>query len=217
MSKKHFLRGLRDGIPIGLGYFAVSFGIGISTHNAHLSIFQGFLLSFLNNASSGEYGGITIIAADSGLWAMALMMLVVNARYLLMSCALSQRLSPDTPLPWRLLIAYDLTDEIFGLAIAQPGYLEVWYYFGAMCAAMPGWSIGTVMLFGMFLAIIIPVGKQNRIVLGCIGVSFLCSLLASVLPFTRELSEGMRILVLTIVISAAAAILFPHKEDDLVA
>lgn len=176
MSKKHFLRGLRDGIPIGLGYFAVSFGIGISAHNAHLSIFQGFLLSFLNNASSGEYGGITIIAADSGLWAMALMMLVVNARYLLMSCALSQRLSPDTPLPWRLLIAYDLTDEIFGLAIAQPGYLEVWYYFGTMCAAMPGWSIGTVlgvlmgnlmpvwavsgcsvMLFGMFLAIIIPV------------------------------------------------------------
>ena len=105
MSKKHFLRGLRDGIPIGLGYFAVSFGIGISAHNAHLSIFQGFLLSFLNNASSGEYGGITIIAADSGLWAMALMMLVVNARYMLMSCALSQRLSPDTPLPWRLLIA----------------------------------------------------------------------------------------------------------------
>ena len=153
-----------------------------------------------------------------------------------MSCALSQHLSPDTPLAWRMLIAYDLTDEIFGLAIAQPGYLDVWYYVGAMCAAMPGWSLGTVlgvlmgnlmpawaesgfsvMLFGMFLAIIIPVGKQNRIVLGCIGVSFLYSFLASVLPFTRELSEGMRILILTIVISAAAAILVPHKEDDLVA
>ena len=236
MSKRVFLRGLRDGVPIGLGYLAVSFGIGISAHSAHLSVFQGFLLSFLNNASSGEYGGITIIAADSGLLAMAAMMLVVNARYLLMSCALSQHLSPDTPLAWRMLIAYDLTDEIFGLAIAQPGYLDVWYYVGAMCAAMPGWSIGTVlgvlmgnlmpawaesgfsvMLFGMFLAIIIPVGKQNRIVLGCIGVSFLYSFLASVLPFTRELSEGMRILILTIVISAAAAILFPHKEDDLVA
>ena len=82
----------------------------------------------LSRMLMGSNGGITIIAADSGLWAMALMMLVVNARYLLMSCALSQRLSPDTPLPWRLLIAYDLTDEIFGLAIAQPGYLEVWYY-----------------------------------------------------------------------------------------
>ena len=236
MSKNVFLRGLRDGVPIALGYFAVSFGIGISAHSAHLNVFQGFLLSFLNNASSGEYGGITIIASDSGLIAMAVMMLVVNARYLLMSCALSQRLSPDTPLPWRLLIAYDLTDEIFGLAIAQPGYLEVWYYIGAMCAAIPGWSIGTVlgvlmgnlmpvwavsgfsvMLFGMFLAIIIPVGKQNRIVLGCIAASFFCGWLASVLPLMRGLSEGMRILILTVVLSAAAAILFPHKEDDLVA
>lgn len=236
MSKNVFLRGLRDGVPIGLGYFAVSFGIGISAHSAHLSVFQGFLLSFLNNASSGEYGGITIIASDSGLLAMAVMMLVVNARYLLMSCALSQHLSPDTPLGWRMLLAYDLTDEIFGLAIAQPGYLDVWYYVGAMCAAMPGWSLGTVlgvlmgdlmpvwavsgfsvMLFGMFLAIIIPVGKQNRIVLGCIAASVLCGWLASVLPLTRELSEGMRILILTIVISAIAALLFPHSEEDLVA
>ena len=167
---------------------------------------------------------------------MAVMMLVVNARYLLMSCALSQHLSPDTPLGWRMLLAYDLTDEIFGLAIAQPGYLDVWYYVGAMCAAMPGWSLGTVlgvlmgdlmpvwavsgfsvMLFGMFLAIIIPVGKQNRIVLGCIAASFLCGWLASVLPLTRELSEGMRILILTIVISAIAALLFPHSEENLVA
>ena len=75
MSKRVFLRGLRDGVPIGLGYLAVSFGIGISAHSAHLSVFQGFLLSFLNNASSGEYGGITIIAADSGLLAIAAMML----------------------------------------------------------------------------------------------------------------------------------------------
>lgn len=236
MHQRGFLRGLRDGAPIALGYFAVSFGVGISAHSAHLSIFQGFLLSFLNNASSGEYGGITIIASDSGLLAMAVMMLVVNARYLLMSCALSQHLSPDTPLGWRMLLAYDLTDEIFGLAIAKPGYLDVWYYVGAMCAAMPGWSLGTVlgvlmgdlmpvwavsgfsvMLFGMFLAIIIPVGKQNRIVLGCIAASFLCGWLASVLPLTRELSEGMRILILTIVISAIAALLFPHSEEDLVA
>ena len=227
-SRQVLVNGIRDGIPIGLGYFAVSFSLGIAARKAGLSPFQGFLASLFNNASAGEYAAFTLIAANAGYLQVAIITLIANARYLLMSCALSQRLSPDTPLPWRLLIAYDLTDEIFGLAIAQPGYLEVWYYFGTMCAAMPGWSIGTVlgvlmgnlmpvwavsgcsvMLFGMFLAIIIPVGKQNRIVLGCIGVSFLCSLLASVLPFTR--------LVLTIVISAAAAILFPHKEDDLVA
>ena len=236
MSENHFLRGLRDGFPIGLGYFAVSFGLGISCRAANLTAFQGFWLSFLNNASAGEYGGITIIASDSGFLIMAAMMLVVNARYMLMSCALSQRLSPDTPLVWRMIIGFDLTDELFAIAVARPGDLEVWYYFGAMCAAMPCWSVGTalgvlagsimpewavsgcsVMLYGMFIAIIIPVGKQNRVVLGCIAVSFLCSYLASVLPLTRGLSEGMRILILTVVIAAAAAVLFPHKEDDLVA
>lgn len=232
MSKKQFLKGVRDGIPVGLGYFAVSFGLGIACRAAHLTAFQGFLMSLLNNASAGEYGGITAIAGDVGLLVTALMMLVINARYLLMSCALSQRIAPDTPLRYRLLIAFDLTDELFGLAISWPGYLNVWYYIGAMCAAMPGWSIGTtlgvlmsdvmpvwavsgfsVMLFGMFIAIVIPAGRRDHIVLGCILVSFITSWLCANLPMLRSLSEGMRILLLTIAISAAAAFFFPCKEE----
>lgn len=232
MSKTKFLSGFRDGIPIALGYLAVSFGLGISCRAASLTPFQGFLLSLLNNASAGEYGGITIMAADEGFLVMAAMMLVINARYLLMSCALSQHLSPNTPLGFRLLIGFDMTDELFGIAIAQPGYLNVWYFIGAMCAAIPGWSFGTllgvlcgnlmpqwaasgfsVMLFGMFLAIIIPEGRKNRVVLGFIGVSFLLSYSAAKLPLVCQLSEGMRILLLTVAISAAAAILFPHKEE----
>ena len=233
MSKTKFVSGFRDGIPIALGYLAVSFGLGISCRAAALTPFQGFLLSLLNNASAGEYGGITIMAADEGFLVMAAMMLVINARYLLMSCALSQHLSPNTPLGFRLLIGFDMTDELFGIAIAQPGYLNVWYFIGAMCAAIPGWSFGTllgvlcgnlmpqwaasgfsVMLFGMFLAIIIPEGKKNRVVLGCIAVSFLLAYAATKLPLLCQLSDGMRILLLTVVISAAAAILFPHKEEN---
>ena len=232
MSKFQFVSGFRDGIPIALGYLAVSFGLGISCRAASLTPFQGFLLSLLNNASAGEYGGITIMAADEGFLVMAAMMLVINARYLLMSCALSQHLSPNTPLGFRLLIGFDMTDELFGIAIAQPGYLNVWYFIGAMCAAIPGWSFGTllgvlcgnlmpqwavsgfsVMLFGMFLAIIIPEGRKNRVVLGFIGVSFLLSYAAAKLPLVCQLSDGMRILLLTVAISAAAAILFPHKEE----
>ena len=232
MSKTKFVSGFRDGIPIALGYLAVSFGLGISCRAASLTPFQGFLLSLLNNASAGEYGGITIMAADEGFLVMAAMMLVINARYLLMSCALSQHLSPNTPLGFRLLIGFDMTDELFGIAIAQPGYLNVWYFIGAMCAAIPGWSFGTllgvlcgnlmpqwaasgfsVMLFGMFLAIIIPEGRKNRVVLGFIGGSFLLSYAAAKLPLVCQLSDGMRILLLTVAISAAAAILFPHKEE----
>lgn len=230
MNRQKFLQGLRDGAPVALGYFAVSFSVGISCHAAGLTPLQGFFMSLLNNASAGQYGGITVISEDSGIWMIVLMMLIINARYLLMSCALSQRLSPDTPLVFRMIIGFDVTDELFALAISQPGYLNVWYFIGAMCAALPGWSLGTlvgalagsllpawalggfsVMLYGMFLAIIIPEGKRNRVVLGCVAVSFACSLLAArLLP---ALSEGMRILLLTIVISAAAALLFPRNFD----
>lgn len=229
MNKQKFFQGQRDGIPLGLGYFAVSFSVGISCHAARLTALQSFLMSLLNNASAGEYGGITVISEDAGIWVIVLMTLIVNARYLLMSCALSQRLQPDTPLRLRLLVGFDVTDELFGLAIAQPGALSAWYFFGAMCVALPAWSLGTltgalagsvlpqwamggfsVMLYGMFLAIIVPEGKKNRTVLGCILVSFAASLLAARLLPT--LSEGMRILMLTVVISAAAAALFPHRE-----
>ena len=231
MNRKKFLEGLRDGLPIALGYLAVSFGIGISCHAAGITAFQGFLMSLLNNASAGEYGGITVITENAGVWMMILMTLIINARYMLMSCALSQKLSPDTPLGVRMFIGFDVTDEVFGIAIAQEGILNIWYFVGAMCAAIPGWSLGTlfgalagnvlpvwamngfsVMLYGMFLAIIMPEGKKNRVVLGCIGVSFVLSALAAkLLPM---LSGGMRILLLTIFISAAAAILFPRESPD---
>lgn len=231
MNRKKFLEGLRDGLPIALGYLAVSFGIGISCHAAGITALQGFLMSLFNNASAGEYGGITVITENAGVWMMVLMTLIINARYMLMSCALSQKLSPDTPLGVRMLIGFDVTDEVFGIAIAQEGLLNVWYFIGAMCAALPGWSLGTlfgalagnvlpvwamngfsVMLYGMFLAIIMPEGKKNRVVLGCIGVSFVLSALAAkLLPM---LSGGMRILLLTIFISAAAAILFPRENPE---
>ena len=214
MNRKKFLEGLRDGLPIALGYLAVSFGIGISCHAAGITALQGFLMSLFNNASAGEYGGITVITENSGVWMMVLMTLIINARYLLMSCALSQKLSASTPLGVRMLIGFDVTDELFGIAIAQEGFLNVWYFIGAMCAALPGWAMNgfSVMLYGMFLAIIMPEGKKNRVVLGCIGVSFVLSALAArLLPM---MSSGMRILLLTVFISAAAAILFPRENPD---
>ena len=231
MNKDKFLEGIRDGVPIGLGYFTVSFGVGIACSNIGMNVLQGLCLSFFNNASAGEYGGITVIAEDAGFITLILMTCIINARYLLMSCALSQHLSFDTPLSWRLLIGFDVTDELFGIAIAQPGKLNVWYYLGAMCVALPTWSIGTVvgilagsilpswalsgfsvMLFGMFIAIIIPEGKKNKVVMGCICVSFALSYLASKINPFASLSEGMRVLILTVLISSIAAILFPIEE-----
>ena len=159
------------------------------------------------------------------------MTLVANARYLLMSCALSQKFAPDTPLRHRLLVGFDLTDELFGLAVARPGYLDPWYMYGAMLVALPGWSLGTaigvlvgnilpmraasalsVALYGMFLAIIIPPARKSRVVAGLVGFSFLLSFAASRLPLLTGVSSGTRTIILTVALSALAAVLFPVPQ-----
>lgn len=235
MSKsnaKIFQEGIKDAIPIGLGYFAVAFSLGIAARNAGMNAFQGFLLSFLNNASAGEYAGITVIAANASYIEIAVVTLIANARYLLMSCAMGQRLKPGLSFGHRLLMGYDITDELFGIAIARPGYLEPFYTYGAMLTAIPCWAIGTacgiiagnimparvvsalsVSLFGMFLAIIIPPAKKDKVVAALIILAFAASYASSCLPLISSISEGTRTIVLTVILSAGAAYFFPiHTE-----
>lgn len=140
-----FRKGMKDAIPIGLGYLAVAFSLGIAARNAGMNAFQGFLMSMLNNASAGEYAGITVIAANSPYVEIAIVTLITNARYLLMSCAMGQRLTPGLSFGHRLLMGFDITDELFGIAIARPGYLHPWYTYGAMTVAIPGWAVGTAL------------------------------------------------------------------------
>lgn len=232
MNRKKFLLGLRDGLPVGLGYLTVSFSLGIAAQNIGMDAVQGFLMSLLGIASAGEYAAVTVMAADAGLLTMVVMTLVANARYLLMSCALSQKFSPDTPMRHRFFVGFSVTDELFGLAVAQEGYLNPYYYYGGMLASVPLWCIGTslgivvgnlmparlvsafsVTLFGMFIAIFIPAAKKDRVVLGCVSIGFLLSYLMHTLSVFSFLSEGTVIIVLTVLISAAAALLFPRKEE----
>ena len=231
--RRVFLAGVRDGVPIGLGYLAVAFSLGIAARNAGLNAFQGFLISLLNNASAGEYAAFTVIAADSGFLEMALITLITNARYLLMSCSLSQKFSPDTPLYHRLLVGYDVTDELFGITISRPGCLNPFYTYGAILLAAPAWAFGTafgimagnalplravsalsVALYGMFLAIIIPPARKNKVVAVLIVISFALSFFGSYVPGISALSDGTRTILLTVLISAAAAILFPVKNTQ---
>ena len=231
-SRKVFCEGIRDGVPIALGYFAVSFSLGIAARKAGFTPFQGFLASLLNNASAGEYAAFALIMSGASYFQVAVITLIANARYLLMSCAMSQRFSPDTPMIHRFLVAFDLTDELFGIAIGRPGYLNPYYSYGAFLVALPGWSIGTaagviagnllpgdmvkalsVSLFGMFLAIIIPPARKDKVVLVLIIISFAASYLCSRLPVIRDISSGTRTIILTLIIAGIAAWRFPPQTE----
>ncbi len=231
-SRSIFTEGLRDGVPIAAGYFAVAFSLGITARASGFTAFQGFAASLLTYASAGEYIGFTLYAANATLFQLIVMTVITNARYFLMGLALNQRLPEGSSIGTRLLTGVPITDEIFGITIARPGYVNPIYSLGALAIAAPMWALGTalgitmgnilpgqlvsalsVALFGMFLAVIIPAGRKDRKVAAVIIASFAAGYGIRFLPGLGRLSSGNRTIVLTLVISSAAALLFPVPDD----
>jgi predicted branched-subunit amino acid permease len=227
---KEIREGLRDGLPIGMGYFAVAFSLGITAKLAGLTPIQGFFSSFLNHASAGEYALYTMISEGAAYAEAALLIAVTNIRYLLMGAAFSQKLRPEEPLLSRIAIGFGITDEIFGIGIARKGYVRASYLLSAFLLASLMWASGTacgialgnvlpsgavsalsVAIYGMFLAIIIPPSRKDRIVGVLVILSFVLSYGAS--RMLSSVPGGTRTIVLTVAISAAAALLFPKNEE----
>lgn len=228
-----FISGFIAGIPVGLGYFAVAFSLGIVAKNAGLTPIQGFIASFFNLASAGEYALFNSMQSGATYFEIALITLVVNARYLLMSCSLSQKFSPETNFLHKLFVGFAVTDELFALAVSRPGKLRPVFSYGAMLVAVPLWSLGTyfgilagnhlpqslvsalsVALYGMFIAIIVPPAKKDTAVRIAVITSFAASFIFSVLPLAKNISSGTRTIILTVVISAAAAYIRPTDDSD---
>ena len=231
-NRKWYLNGLREGIPIGLGYFAVGFTLGIAAREAGITAFQMGLMSLMLHASAGQYAVITVIAGQSGYFTMMVTQLVINIRYMLMSAALSQKISPDTPLWKRLLLSYFVTDEIFGISASVKGELNPYYNYGAVSVASPLWAVGTVLgvlvgnilpasltsalsvaLYAMFLAVVIPASKSDRTVAAVVAASMAGSSLFTFLPVLAGMDSGTRIIVLTVAIAAAAAVIRPVPTE----
>lgn len=230
---KEYKSGIKDGIPIFLGYLAVSFAFGIQASAINLSAFQAGLMSLTNLTSAGQFAALATIAAGGSYFEMGLTQAVLNLRYLLMSCSLSQKLKEDTPFYHRFFIAFGVTDEIFGVSVCREEALSPFYSYGVMSVAVPGWVLGTVLgvvsggflpkeitnalgiaIYGMFIAIIIPASKKDKAVLGVVMSAMLLSCGFYYLPFLREISSGIRVIIITVAVSAAAALLFPRKEEQ---
>lgn len=231
-NKNKFKEGFKDGVPIGLGYFAVAFSLGIVARNAGITYLEGFVASLFTSASAGEYAVFTLIGEGSSYIGICIMTLIANARYFLMSCSLVQKLDESESTIKRIGMGFGVTDEIFAISIAQKGKLNPFYFYGAMVSAIIPWAIGTscgilmgnvlpdsivsalgVALYGMFIAIVIPPAKENKTIACAVFLSYFISYLASITPFIKDLSSGNRIIILTIVISSAFAFIKPIKEE----
>ena len=190
-----FLKGMRDGVPIALGYFAVAFTLGITAGKAGMNALQSSLMSALMLASAGEFAAISMIGSGAGVMEMIVTTVVINMRYLLMSSALSQKVQQNRPFLHRIFMSYAVTDEIFGISMTVPGKLNPFYQYGAASVAAPGWVFGTflgtmvgmilpapvmsamsVAIYGMFLAVVIPPARKDKIIAAVVVVSMSVSL-----------------------------------------
>ena len=229
--KKPFFKGLRDGIPIALGYLSVSFGFGILCVNLGLSVLVASGISLSNLTSAGQVAGVQIIAAGGTLIEMVLTQLVINLRYSLFAISLSQKLDSSFTTPHRILASFGITDEIFAVSYAQEGKVKPSYMYGVILISATGWVMGTflgaalgqilpeslsaamgIMLYGMFLAIFVPPARKDRGVLIAVIAAAMCSIMFNtVLTFV---SGGFAVIISALASAAICAWLFPVAEEE---
>lgn len=230
MVKSPFVRGMIHGIPIALGYLSVSFGFGILAVRLGLPVLGTVAISLTNLTSAGQAAGVEIIAAAGTLLEMALTQFIINLRYALMGFSLSQKLDNTFTTSRRLLISFGITDEVFAVAVSQPGLLTSTYMMGLILPPILGWTTGTLLgavagqllptavsnamglvLYGMFLAIILPPARKDKRVLFVVMVAAGFSVLFKyALPMV---SGGFAVILSALIASVAAALLFPVEEE----
>lgn len=233
MNWNEYSLGVRRGMPVGVGYLSVSFGFGTLAASQGIRVLDAFLISATNVTSAGQFAGLTLMLAGAGLWEVILTQLIINSRYALMSLALSQRMGEKTGLIPRLLVAFMNTDEIFALAMSRKKPLTVPYLLGLGLLPFLGWTAGTVlgalagsvlpeairtalgvMLYGMFIAIVIPPAKKERPVLAAVLIALVCSCLLDWVPVFEKVSAGIAIVICTVLAAGICAALFPISEEE---
>lgn len=228
---KEYLAGMKAGMPVCVGYFSVSFGFGAMAIKQGLKLWEAVLISASNLTSAGQFAGLTVITAAEGLLAMILTQLVINSRYALMSLALGPRLGPEVGIGKRLIAAFFNTDEIFALGMSQKK-LTPQFFWGAGTVAAIGWTTGTamgafassllpamvqaalgVMLYGMFIAIVVPQARQEKPVLLSVVLALVFSCLFTWVPGLKDISAGLAIVICTVAAAAICAVVAPVEQE----
>lgn len=233
MNWNEYTLGVRRGMPVGMGYLSVSFGFGTLAASQGIRVLDAFLISATNVTSAGQFAGLTLILAGAGLWEVILTQLIINSRYALMSLALSQRMGEKIGFFPRLFIAFMNTDEIFALAMSRKEPLTVPFLLGLGLLPFLGWTAGTalgglagsilpeaiqtalgIMLYGMFIAIVVPPAKKERPVLVAVILALVCSCLLDWVPVFQNISAGIAIVICTVLAAGVCAALFPISEEE---
>jgi predicted branched-subunit amino acid permease len=233
MKKQEFLQGIKDGMPICLGYFSVSMAFGLAVVLAGMPLWSAVLTSLTNVTSAGQFAGVNLMLEHAPFVEIFMTTIIINMRYFLMSLSVSQKVSSRMTMGQRLAVSFGITDEIFAVSMQRKGELSAVYMFGLILMPVVGWTMGTltgavatsfmpkalsdamgIALYGMFIAIIMPDARKEKSVLYTIIMAVAASYAFTYLPLLNRLSSGWVIIIITIAVSAVAATLFPIKVEE---
>ena len=232
MRKKEFIEGIRDGIPICLGYFSVSMAFGLTAVLSGVPIWAAVVISLTNLTSAGQFAGMNLIASHGAMVEIALTTLIINIRYFLMSISVSQKVERKMTMKERMAVSFGITDEIFAVSMQRDHDLTTAYMAGLIITPVIGWTGGTLVgavatsfmpevlsnalgiaLYGMFIAVIVPPARDQKNVLFAVALAIGASVACKYLPVIQNLSSGWTIILITIVVCLIAAWLFPVEES----
>ena len=233
MKRNEFFNGIKDGMPICLGYFSVSMAFGIATVKGGIPIWAAILTSLTNVTSAGQFAGVNIMLAMGNFIELAITTLIINMRYFLMSLSVSQKVDSSIKLWQRFLVSFGITDEIFAVSMRHLRPLTAVYMAGLIITPVLGWTLGTavgaiattvmpdalstamgIALYGMFIAIVIPPAKEDKNILVAVLLAIAGSLLFSYAPLLKSISGGWTIIIITVLVSALCATIFPVKTEE---
>lgn len=228
-----FSRGVKDGLPICIGYLSVSFAFGIYSYDAGLSIIETLLISMTNLTSAGQLAAVPIITGLGSFAELAIAQLVINLRYALMSVSLSQKMGKSISLLDRFVISFAVTDEIFAVSSANTDNVGRKYMYGLALTPYIGWSTGTLLgtvagnllpesvisalgvaIYGMFIAIVVPVVKKQRATAICVAIAIALSCAFAYIPFLQTVPSGFVIIICAVIASAIMAIAAPIETQS---
>ena len=230
---EEFKDGFKKGIPIGVGYLAVSFTFGIWAVESGVPIWMTILISITNLTSAGQFAGTGLMVAGASFFEIGLSVFVINIRYMLMSLALTQKLAKRTRIGQKLIFGYAVTDEVFAIASTREKEVTAHYMFGLISTPILGWTLGTALgaitgsilpdrladamgiaLYAMFIAIIIPPAKKSRPILGAIAISIVITCVLRYVPIFNFITEGFAMIIATVLAAGIMAKIAPIKDDN---
>ena len=232
MNKQELKEGIRDGFPICLGYTSVSMAFGLSAVKSGMPVWATILLSLTNLTSAGQFAGTNLLLAQSSYIELMITTFIINIRYFLMSLSVSQKVDKAFGIKDRLIASFGVTDEVFAVSMQRRSELTFSYMLGLILTPILGWTGGTIIgavatsllperltdamgiaLYGMFIAIIVPPAREHRSVLIAVILAIAASYAFMYLPGLSALSGGWSVIIITVVVSAFAAWLFPIPEE----